>query len=110
VPGELEVYQGGRYVKSVTLANLKKAVLTLGTVADIPLPGDGIPLLAAQLFAKRIDGQPQTFVVTFDADGQVGEERRLSHDDSFYIGQYRLVYKNYAEEELILPKGEFSYA
>jgi len=108
-PGELEVYKGGRYVKTLVLAELNKAAITLGAGSvDVWLPGDGVPPKAAKFFLKDIDGQRQPFLIIFSGDDQVYEERRLRHEDNLYIGEYRLVYKNYAEEGSYSLIGELS--
>lgn len=110
-PGELEVYKAGRYVKTLALAELKKAAITLGAgSADIWLPGEGVPPKAAKFFLKDIDGRRQPFLIIYSAADQVYEERRLRHEDNLYIGEYRLVYKNYAEEEPYLLIGGLSNA
>jgi hypothetical protein len=86
-------------------------VITLGAGSvDIRLPGDGIPPKAAKFFLKDINGQRQPFMIVYNGDDQIYEERRLRHEDNLYIGEYRLVYKNYAEEEPYLLIGELSNA
>ncbi|MCG3209257.1 MAG: hypothetical protein FOGNACKC_02878 [Anaerolineae bacterium] len=111
LPGELEIYKGGRYVKTLVLAEFNKVAITLGSGAmDIWLPGDNVPSQAAKLFTKVVEGQYQPFLLTFDPDGAVHEERQLHHDDNLYLGDYRLVYKNLTEEAPFYLIGELHNA
>ncbi|MCB0171536.1 MAG: hypothetical protein KDJ97_13365 [Anaerolineae bacterium] len=109
--GELEFYKQGTYIKTVSLAEFKKPTLTLGSgTVDIWLPGDNLPEVAANLHTRRSGREIQTLVTTFAGSGEVVETRRLRHEDNLYLGDYRLVYKNYAETEPILPIGELNHA
>lgn len=111
LPGELEIYKEGRYVKTLVLTEFNKAAITLGSGAmDIWLPGDNVPSQAAKLFTKVVEGQRQPFLVTFNPDGAVHEERRLHHADNLYLGDYRLIYKNLVEETPFYLIGDLNNA
>jgi hypothetical protein len=112
--GELELYEGERYVQTVDLGQLGRAAVTIGRQGDVALAGVTGPEIAARIHARRSrDGSVETILDLLDEReaGGVAESRRLHDGEELRFPPYRLIYRDYvSEEEGIDPLGEYTHA
>jgi hypothetical protein len=106
--GSVSIYKAGKFLKEVVIA-LFGAMATLGSEGDIPLPGQDIPPIVARLRAQRTDqGSVETVYETLDPEtGQVLDSRPWRDGDEEVIGDYRIKYTNFNQEDQLYDEGEY---
>lgn len=107
--GSVGIYRAGKLLRETALS-LFGAMATLGSKGDIPLAGDDIPPLAARLRAQRTDrAGVETVFETLDPEtGQVLDSRPWRDGDEEVIGEYRIKYTNYNQEDQTYDEGVYN--
>jgi hypothetical protein len=111
-PCENVVYKNGVYQFTVDVAKLKKNIVRLGSgQVEIVLDGDHIPQVAAQIVGQPGEhGQRQAVWEVLDPEdpSEVLERYILEHDDAHFIGEYKIVFKQY-QTEASFVEGSLNY-
>ncbi len=104
IPGTLEIYQQGQFVRLVDLAMFSQDWITFGPVGDILLPNTAGDVTAQARLSYEIDelgdGEVIVEVPASDDEGEWLPLRSLKHGDTFTIGKYTLKYINLTEQSL----------
>lgn len=101
VRGEYDIYEAGRHRQTVNMASLGQREVLIDAQGDV-LPTGTEPMQAAlRLWVKRVDGEIETMLDTFDPHnpGLVVESRAVYDDEQINIGNCRLIYRNHAVNE-----------
>ena len=107
--GSVSIYDSDKFMKEVELAPYG-AMVTFGCEADILLPGQAIPPIAARLRAQRAEGGDveMLFEALDPETGEVVDSHPWRDGDEEVIGSYRLKFTNYSQEDEI-PFDEGAY-
>ena len=104
-PGELDIEQNGRYLKTITLAQIGKVLLTVGSKGDLVLSGEDVPEIGAHIRAQRHPQQGVQALIEFVDPAQpkvVLEAYPLADSDVHYLGSYKLTYRRTLVEPTFL--------
>jgi len=112
-PGQVSLYDGSQYLRTVDLSSFGKPIVTLGGEgADIELDHDDepLPVMVARISVQTTNGKPQAIWEALDpTDSTINLERQnLHHGDKVpIIHQFRLEYSHYEVETTSFLEGEY---